>query len=361
MGKRAGKRLLARCAMVALASFSLSSAPCSDVVDSIVQAEMARQRIPGVAVGIRYKGQVVQARGYGLANLEWNAPVTEHTIFQSGSIGKQFTAAAVMLLVEDGKLHLADEIGKYLDQAPDTWKGITILHLLTHTSGIGDSYVKLDLRRDYTEAELVDVAITVPVEFPPGQKWSYSNTGYQMLGIILHQASGQFYGDLLHDRVFVPLGMDTARIISEEDIIPQRAAGYRLVAGQIKNQEWVAPTVNTTADGALYLTVIDLLKWDAALAAGQLLKPSSFRAMWTAVRLNDGQTYPYGFGWRIAQGAAGRELFHGGAWQGFQTDMARYVDAGLTVIVLGNLAESDPDRIGRKIAEHYLPELAKAP
>ena len=147
-------------------------------------------------------------------------------------------------------------------------------HLLTHTSGIPDyeGSDALDFRRDYTEEELAKLAFGLKPEFPPGARWNYSNTGYVLLGIIVGKASGRFYGDLLAERVFAPLGMKTARIISEEDIVPNRAAGYRLVDGELKNQEWVAPRLNTTADGSLYLSVLDLVAWDRGLRAGAVLK-----------------------------------------------------------------------------------------
>ncbi len=135
------------------------------------------------------------------------------------------------------------------------------------------------------------------LQFEPGAKWEYSNTGYLLLGAIIRKVSGQFYGDLLAERVFRPLGMSTARVISEADIVPHRAAGYQLVDGQLKNQDWVAPSLNTTADGALYLSALDMIAWDRGLRAGAILKPESWKQVYTPVRLNSGENYPYGFGW----------------------------------------------------------------
>src|SRR5262249_23813795 len=152
-------------------------------------------------------GKVTKARGYGFANLEWQAPVTPETVFQSGLVGKQFTATAVMMLVEEGKIGLEDRIGKYLDGAPDAWKGRPIRHVVSHTSGVGDLYPLLNLRQDYTEEELLKKAESVPVAFAPGAKWAYSNTGYVLLGIVIHKVTGKFYGDFLKERIFVPLGM----------------------------------------------------------------------------------------------------------------------------------------------------------
>jgi CubicO group peptidase (beta-lactamase class C family) len=334
----------------------------SAAIDRYVEAEMARQRIPGLALAVSQRGRPVHVRGYGLANVEHQVPVTDRTVFQSGSVGKQFTAAAVMLLVEDGRLGLDDPIVTFFDDAPASWSPITVRHLLTHTSGIANyTSGAIDYRRDYTYPELVALAQKPPLDFLPGEKHSYSNTGYLLLGLIIEKVSGQFYGDLLRDRVFRPLGMDTARVISEADIVPHRAAGYEMVKGELKNQEWVAPSLNTTADGSLYLTVRDLARWDEALAARRLFKPSTYEAMWTAARLNDGSREPYGFGWRVAETNGHKTIAHGGAWQGFLSRIARYEDDGLTVIVLVNTSLANLERLERGVAGLFVPDLAPEP
>ena len=227
-----------------------------DEIDSFVQSEMQKEKIPGLALLMVKDGQIVKEKGYGYASLEHMVPVTPQTVFQSGSMGKQFTATAVMLLVEDGKIQLDDPVGKYIEGAPDTWKNIKIRNLLTHTSGLADYPEDFNYRQDQTEDQLLEMLKKQPLSFQPGEKWEYSNLGYMLLGIIIHKASGQFYGDFLQERVFQPLGMTTTRIINEADIIPNRAAGYHLVNGQVKNQDWVAPSLNTTADGALYFTIL---------------------------------------------------------------------------------------------------------
>ena len=198
-----------------------------------------------------------------------------------------------------------------------------------------------------------------PLAFPPGSRWAYSNLGYLTLGVVIHRVTGQFYGDFLHERIFQPLGMG-AQIISEADIIPNRAAGYRLIKGELKNQEWVAPSINTSADGSLYFNILDLAKWDAALYTGRLLKRSSLELMWTPVRLNDGTSNPghYGFGWRINQQNGHRVIEHAGAWQGFTTNISRYVDDKLTVVVLTNLANAGPGEMSHHVAAMYLAERA---
>jgi CubicO group peptidase (beta-lactamase class C family) len=328
----------------------------SDPVDQYVQAEMQRQHIPGLALLVAREGKIVKAQGYGLANVELQVPVKPETVFQSGSVGKQFTATAVMMLVEEGKINLDDPITHYFQDAPAAWQQVTVRELLSHTGGFTDYPENFDFRKDYSEDQLYKVIAGIPLAFPPGTKWSYSNLGYATLGILIHRVTGRFYGDFLQERIFRPLGMTTTRVMSEADIIPNRAAGYRLVKGELKNQEWVAPTVNTTADGSLYFSILDLAKWDAALYTEQLLKRSSLQEMWTPAKLKNGQTNSgdYGFGWSIEKAKGHRLLDHGGSWQGFKTHISRYVDDKLTVVVLTNLAEADPGKITQHVAETYL-------
>ncbi|HVL68160.1 MAG TPA: serine hydrolase domain-containing protein [Vicinamibacterales bacterium] len=328
--------------------------------DAVIRAEMDQQRIPGLAVAVIHKGQPVLMKGYGLANVEHQVPVTPDTIFQSGSVGKQFTAAAAMLLVEDGKLQLDAPLTRYFADAPPHWQRIRVRHLLTHTSGLPDyTQGTIDYRRDYSEDELLRFAYALKLEFEPGARWNYSNTGYVVLGVLIRRASGRFYGDLLAERVFAPLGMKTARVISEEDIVPHRAAGYRLVRGELKNQTWVAPQLNTTADGSLYVSLRDMVAWDAGLRAERVLKTESWRQMFAPVALNSGRTYPYGFGWTLDEIGGRRVQRHGGSWQGFQTDIARYPDGGLTIIVLANLAQARPGRISDALASAIDPALKR--
>ena len=331
----------------------------ADQVDDFVKAELQRQKIPGLSIAVVRNGEVVKAQGYGLANVELNVAATADTIYQSGSVGKQFTATLVMMLVEEGKLSLDDHISKYIPDAPAIWKDITLRHMLTHTSGLSNRlYDHINMRQDYSEDELIKQLAALPLDFQPGDDWTYSNAAFVTLGVIIHKATGKFYGDLLHEKIFEPLGMKTARIIDEADIVPNRAAGYRLVDGVLKNQEWVAPKLNTTADGSLYLTVFDMAKWDAVLYTEKLLKRSSFDLMWTPVKLNSGKIKPYGFGWFLGEARGHRLIEHGGAWQGFNAHISRYVDDKLTVIVLTNRAGADSGKIGAGIAGLYDAELA---
>lgn len=341
---------------------SQAASTLSDEVSKYVRGEMQRQHTPGVALLVSRGGKIVQAEGFGMANVELQVPVKPETVFQSGSVGKQFTATAVMMLVEEGKVGLDDPLTKYFKDAPATWKEVTVRELLSHTAGFGDYPEKFDFRKDWTEDEELKLVESIPLAYPPGTKWDYSNLGYMTLGILIHRVTGEFYGDFLQQKIFHPLGMETTRIISEADIIPNRAAGYRLVKGELKNQEWVAPMVNTTADGSLYFSILDMAKWDAALYTEKLLKRSSFDQMWTPAKFKNGKPNPdgYGFGWSIEERHGHHVVSHTGAWQGFRTAIARYVNDQLTVVVLANLAEAKPDAIAEHVADMYLADAKRA-
>lgn len=342
----------------------LSVIPCtaqqsiSARIDTYIKSEMQRQQIPGISLAVVRNGKIALLKSYGFSNLEHRIPMKPETVFQSGSMGKQFTASAVMLLVEEGRLSLDDKISKYLADVPESWKDITVRHLLTHTAGMGEYPSDFDTRRDLTEDEYFNVIKSVPLNNPPGAKWDYSNLGYVTLGKLIHNVTGKFYGDFLAERIFKPLGMTTTRVISEADIIPNRAAGYRLVNNELKNQEWVSPSTNTTADGSLYFTILDLAKWDAALYSNKPLKQSSLAQMWTPVRLADGKRKAYGFGWHTDEIHKRRIVFHGGAWQGFKSFIVRFPDDQLSIIWLANSWETRDFKLTRGLISLFHPEFS---
>jgi CubicO group peptidase (beta-lactamase class C family) len=332
------------------------SSATATAVTEYVKSEMQRQHIPGLSLLVIKDGKTIRAEGFGLAHVELQVPVKPESVFQSGSVGKQFTATAVMMLVEEGKVGLDDPLTKYFPEAPASWKEATVRELLSHTAGLGDYPKDFDMRKDWTEDEELKLIESIPLAYPPGSSWEYSNLGYATLGFLIHRVTGEFYGDFLQQRIFQPLGMRSTRIISEADIVPNRSAGYRLLNGELKNQEWVSPLLNTTADGSLYFTTLDLAKWDAALYTEELLKRSSLDLMWTPVKLKNGETNKgnYGFGWEIDRRNGHRCIHHGGSWQGFETSIARYVDDRLTIVALDNLADSDPGKLVKHVAEMYL-------
>ena len=359
--------VLVSVAGLARLSSAQQSQPTLDKVDSYISAQLREQRIPGLALAVIRDGRVVKSQGYGLGNIELQVPVTPDTVFQLGSIGKQFTATAILMLAEDGKVSLDDKITRYFPSAARKWNGITIRQLLNHTSGLADytddKYIApgglTPLHEELSDGEILRRFTTLPFNFRPGEKWSYSNTGYAILGFLIAKVSGQSYGDFLRARIFKPLGMSATRVISESDIVPNRATGYILEKNEIKNQLWVSPHWNTLADGALYSTAADMTKWDAAITARALLKGESYAQMWTPAPLNDGKNYPYGFAWDLLEVNGHRLQEHGGAWQGFTAHYARYPDDHLSVIVLTNLESgpSNPEKIAHEVAALYIPAL----
>jgi CubicO group peptidase (beta-lactamase class C family) len=263
------------------------------------------------------------------------------------------------MLVERGRFALDDPIVRFLPEGRSRWAGITIRHLLTHTSGIPEyTDNAVDLHRDYTEDKLVRMAASLPLSFRPGTHWDYSNTGYLLLGALIHRATATFYGDLLRDSLFRPLGMPSARIISESDIVPNRAAGYRLLDGAIANQEWVSPSLNTTADGSLYLSLKDYIRWAVALNHEERPSRQVLDMAWTPAPITGMGTYPYGTGWFLLPQRGHRRIGHTGAWQGFQTSIQRYPDDNLTVVALSNLGGSRPGPMSEAIAGIVVAALA---
>jgi CubicO group peptidase (beta-lactamase class C family) len=270
------------------------------------------------------------------------------------------------MLAHDHVFTIDDPITKWFPEANGVWKGVTIQHLMSHTSGLADiPDEKFDMRKDYTEDELVKLMMKTPPVHSPGAEWRYNNGGYVLLGVLIHRATGKFYGDLLREKIFKPSGMTTARIISERDIVPNRASGYEFSDKGLRNQAWVSPSLNTTADGALYLSVKDFAKWDAALNNNALLPRAELEQAWTPTKLRDGSyaggpPFHYGFGWVIPVQSGSHQLVeHGGAWQGFTTYIGRVLDRHITVVVLTNL-DSDhckPTRIGREILHVFASDV----
>lgn len=327
-------------------------------VDDYIKAHMAAEKIPGIAISVMCDGNLVLAKGYGLANVEHNIPVKPDTIFQSGSVGKAFTVFGIMMLADEGKLKLDDKLNKYLTDAPPEWDQITIRNLLEHTSGVGGYPDDFNYRVDRSEEELFRSIRSTPLAFKLGEKRGYSNLGFVTLGILIRKVTGKFYGDFLKERVFTPLGMTTARVISEADIVPNRAAGYQLVNGELKNQDWVAPTLNTTADGALYLSVLDMAKFESALHERKLLSPASYEAMWKKIVTNDGVAQPWGFSWHIKEFNGNQIIGHSGGWQGFTANFDRYPEKGLAVMAFTNRRGANPETITRGVMSIFAPELS---
>ena len=320
-------------------------------IDRLVSAEMSRQKIPGMAVAVVKNGKVVLARGYGFANLEHQVPVTTHSIFNSGSVSKQFTAAAIMHIEEHGKLRLDDHISRYLPRTKARWGTITVRHLLTHTSGIPEYEDEIDMRRDYSERQLTELVGLLRRRSAPGHKFEYSNSGYVLLGVIVRTITREFHADYIRRNIFEPLGMKTARVASDADIVPNRVDGYRMSKGRILKQDWVSSTFKETADGCFHLSLGDLLAWERGVRTRTLLKPESWSQIFTPVVLNSGKAHPYGFAWEIERKRGQTVHGHDGSFQGFEAILTRYIEEELTIIALANLAEVDLEQVTQQIVE----------
>lgn len=331
----------------------------ADQIDDYIKSQMQEQHIPGLSVAIVREGHVILAKGYGLANVELNAPATADTVYHLASLTKQFTAAAIMLLVQDGKLGLDNKINRYLENAPANWQEVTVRQLLTHTSGIKDHLNEMSAHAEEgtTPADMIAVLGKLPLNFTPGSNAFYSNTGYLVLGMIIQKISGKSYNEFMTERIFRPLGMTHTRRNIPDEIIPNRTAGYFWNEGKLHNGPFIQPALFDNADAGLLSTVLDLARWDAALYGDSLLSATSRTQMWSAVKLNDGSTQSYGFGWKLAEVNDHRLICHDGNRPDTSTFLGRYVDDKITVIVLANLSDASVQRIATHVVGLYNPSL----
>ena len=323
----------------------------TDPVDDFVSAQMQRFHVPGLSLAVVQKGKIVKAKGYGLANVAQKTPVTPETVFKIGSVGKQFIATGIMLLAQDGRLALDDPISKYLDGTPASWSGITIRHLLTHTSGILREAPGFDPFKTQNDADLVRTAYSQPLRFETGTKWEYCNTGYFALAEIIRKVSGRPWTEYLQEKVFKPSEMTMTAPTNTTLRMEPRALGYGGNDNSRDAPDWTA----LRPSGAFLSTVLDLAKWDRTLDTDKVLTEASRTQMWSPVKLSDGSTYAYGFGWELGTRAGRRYVQHGGSMPGFRAGFARFVDDRLTVIVLMNAEDVDRDAIVHGIAALYLP------
>ncbi|WP_165233887.1 serine hydrolase domain-containing protein [Aquisphaera insulae] len=331
-------------------------------IDSYVKEAMAKRHIPGASVAVVRDGKVLLAKGYGLANVELDVPATADSAYQLASVTKTFTASAIMLLVKDGKLSLDDRITERLADLPAAWKDVTVRHLLNHTSGI-KSYTSTkdfdkQMRKDFSRREILDLVAKEPLEFPPGEKWDYSNTGYFLLGMLIEEVAKKPYAEFMAERIFGPLGMSHTRANDLRAVIPGRVQGYEWDGKAIRNGEYVSPTQPFSA-GMLVSTANDLVKWDAALRDHRLLDAATLEAMWKPAPLPKGGETPYGLGWGISKVNGHRRISHGGGIPGFSTEITRFPDDGLTVIVLANAEGGGAGSIASGIAGRIVPALAE--
>jgi CubicO group peptidase (beta-lactamase class C family) len=296
--------------------------------------------------------------GFGLADREHGAANTPATKFRLGSITKQFTAMAVLILQERGKLAVDDPIATHLGDVPAAWKDVTIRHLLTHTSGVPNytdffGMMQTTVRTPATVDRVIATFRDRPLDFPPGTKFAYSNSGYILLGKIIEKASGESYERFLRAAIFEPLGMKDTGYDHAEAVLPGRAEGYQRLAGVVLNATHIDMSWPYAA-GALYSTVRDLATWDRALRAGKLISSENYKAMFTPFK--DG----YAFGWGVGKRGDRAVISHGGGINGFQTQITRIPDEGLCVVVLSNVVPSQAGRIAGDLVTIALGEELKS-
>jgi D-alanyl-D-alanine carboxypeptidase len=323
----------------------------ADDVDEYVAARMREFHIPGLSLAVVRRGEIVKVKGYGLADVARRTDATPETVYRIGSVSKQFIATGVMLLVQRGQVALDDPVSKYLDDTPSAWRPITIRHLLTHTSGIVREAPGFDPFKTQSDADVIRTAYDRPLRFEPGAKWEYCNVGYFMLAEIIRKVSGQPWTDFLQEQVFRAHGMQATWPTNTTARVDRRATGYGGNDNVREAPNWTA----LRPSGAFLSTVLDLAKWERALDREEVLTAASRREMWAPVRLIDGATHPYGFGWELGSLNGSVLVQHGGSMPGFRARYARVPDDRLAVIVLTNAEDVDLEAIVRGIAELSLP------
>lgn len=348
-----------------------SAAELAPRIDALAAEALKEGPVAGLSLAVVRGGDVAIHKGYGLANLELGVPVTEQSLFRIGSITKQFTAAAIMRLVEQGQVKLDDDVTKYV-AFPTQGRRITLRHLLTHTSGL-KGYTELEdfAKRaplELTPDEVLALLKDVPPLFEPGAKWSYSNTGYFLLGLVIEKASGMTYADYVEKNLFPRAGLGNTWYCDVSRILPHRVAGYALVKRQLVNAQPLGMSVPYAA-GSLCSTASDLVAWSRALESGKVVSPESYRLMTTPVKTADGKgagAYPYGFGLAMTDFEGHPTVEHGGGINGFVTNLVRFPKDDLTVVVLFNTrGPGSPQMLSEKLARLALgipePEVKDLP
>jgi D-alanyl-D-alanine carboxypeptidase len=329
----------------------VAATAAADPTDDFIRAEMKKQRIPGLALAVVKDGVVVKAAGYGVADRKTAVPVTPDTVFKIASVSKQFMAAGIMVLVQDGRVSLADTIDRHMSEVPASWRVITIRQLLSHTGGLmreGPGWTPSST----SDLAVIRSAYAAPLRSTPGTTWEYSNLGYTVLAEIIARVSGRPWPEFVTERVFRPAGMLSTRTTTTTEAVPNRAAGYSDNDRLIDAQDWLA----VRPGGGFLSTITDLAKWDQVLYTGRVLTEASRREMWTATPLAEGTPALYGLGWFVNRPGARRQIWHSGGLPGFSAQFHRYLDDGVTVITLINLDDADDDSIASGVAELYLPK-----
>jgi D-alanyl-D-alanine carboxypeptidase len=340
----------------------LAGAPvqtAGDKVDDYVRQQMKQRGMPGLSLAVVHHGTVVKAQGYGVASLELSVPASPESVYEIGSISKQFTAEAVMLLVEEGKIDLEAPLTTYVSDLPAAWSAITVRHVLTHTSGLKDweTDIGFSYHVNYAPRDFIALLAKYPLDFAPGTRWSYTSSGVPFLGLAIAKVSGRPYTDFVTDRIFKPLGMAATRFKHNGDIVPNRADGYMPDGDRLRRGEPLRPDI-IAPNGGILTTVLDMARWDAAFFGGRLVRPESMAKMREPVRVSDGQTYTHGFALFMDRFNGHRMAFHPGTTvAGYSAVFYHFPDDELGVIVMTNLNDGafGVDAMAHRIADFYVP------
>jgi len=348
--------LTSGCFLTVQAQHILGSA--GEKTNEYIRLMMSKKHIPGLSVAVLKEGKILKMQSYGLANIETRSPATSQTVYRIASLSKQFIAAGVMLLQQDGKIDLDSPISRYLDSLPPAWQGISVRNLLTHTSGLVRDAPDFDPLKVRPLSEDIRAIYPLPLDFTPGTQWDYSNMNYYVLAAIIEKVTGTNWTGWISKHIFDPAGMAQTRTCSMTDLVPNRAGGYeRKSAGWENAQIWLA----LRPSGAFLSSITDLAKWDGMLYNDKLLTAVSKKQMWTAMKLNDGKNTHYGFGWFIDSVNNHLHVHHSGAVPGFRSDFERFPDDKLTVIVLTNVGSANVERMAQNIAGFFVPALKPLP
>ena len=328
----------------------------ADQVDDFIHAQMTMFHLHGISMAVMKNGQIIKAEGYGVADDERGTPARTDTVYKIGSVSKQFIATAIMLLARDGRVGLDDPISKHLDGTPAAWRPITVRHLLTHTAGLVRESPGFMANKQISDADVLKAAYRVPLLFTPGEKYEYSNVGYYGLAEIIRVASGRPWQDYVDEKVFQAAGLNIVPTNTKKPVL-NKARGYDGRHNTRLADDWVA----LRPSGAFLSTVLELAKWDAVLYNDNVLTDAERRQMYTPVRLNDGATAAYGFGWHVESRNGRRFVWHGGGLPGFSSQFVRYIDDGVTVIMLTNGSDVDSFAIANGLARLYLQTSTASP
>jgi CubicO group peptidase (beta-lactamase class C family) len=354
--------------LILIASPGTPAGPAQDkkaAATDEVFADLSKPGAPGCALGVYSEGKIIYAKGYGLANLEENVPITPQTVFDIGSTSKQFTAASILLLQEQGKLSIEDDVRKYIPELPDYGQKITILHLLNHTSGLRDYLTLMELAGINTDSVTTDedalqiIARQNALNFSPGSDWLYSNTGFFLLSVIVKRASGKSLREFAAENIFTPIGMANTQFRDDHtSLIPNRALAYdpkEKGTGYALDVSYF----EQTGDGAVHTSVEDLQKWDENFYTAQVGGKELLTQIQEQGKLNSGKVLDYAKGLSIQTYRGLPAVRHGGAWGGYRAELLRFPGQHFSVACLCNLGNANPSERADRVADIYLGSLLK--